>query len=261
MGEMTGYAPGEFCWVELATNDLEAATAYYTTLFGWTVEDVPGDGSSTYRRCRVQGKKVVGLLEMDDEERATEPPRWNSYVSVDDVDKSVAAAESLGGAVVMAPFDISDQGRMAVIRDPSGARLGLWQPRESFGAEVTNDPGSLTWIELQTKDVEAARSFLCELFGWDAETQDMGGGTLYTSFRSGEGYVAGCVQMPEGEEATPSWLVYFETDDVDSVVTNSDDMGGGVMVPAQDVPEVGRFAILKDPQGANFGVLKSAPTA
>ena len=260
MGEMSGYAAGEFCWIELATNDLEAATAYYTTLFGWTIEDQPAGDAGFYRTCRVDGKKVLGLFEMDDEEQALELPHWNSYVSVADVDESAKSAESLGGSVAMPPFDVMDQGRMAVVQDPSGARLGLWQAGESFGAELTNDPGSLTWMELGTKDSEAARSFYGELFGWESETQDMGG-TTYTSFKSGEGYTGGCVEMPAGEDVWPSWLVYLETDDVDSLVAKSDEMGGYITVPPQDAAEVGRFAILQDPQGAGFGVLKSAPTA
>jgi predicted enzyme related to lactoylglutathione lyase len=115
-------------------------------------------------------------------------------------------------------------------------------------------------MELGTKDSEAARSFYGELFGWESETQDMGG-TTHTSFKSGEGYTGGCVEMPAGEDVWPSWLVYLETDEVDSLVAKSDEMGGYITVPAQDAPDVGRFAILQDPQGAGFGVLKSAPTA
>jgi len=260
MGEMSGYAAGEFCWVELATTDLEAATSYYTTLFGWTVEDRPAEDGATYRTCRVDGKKVLGLFEVDEVERASAPPHWNSYVAVDDVDASAKAAESLGGTVMWSPFDVPDQGRMAVLLDPSGARLGLWQARASFGAELTNDPGSLTWVELQTKDARAAASFYGKLFGWASEMQDMGG-ALYVSFKSGDGYTGGCLEMPADENSPPNWLVYLETEDVDALISKSDEMGGHVVVTPQDVPEVGRYAVLQDPQGANFGVLKSAPGA
>jgi hypothetical protein len=181
-------------------------------------------------------------------------------VCVDDVDQTAKAAEALGGSVVVAPTDVSNEGRMAVIQDPAGGRLGLWQAGATFGAELTNDPGSLTWAELQTKDPETAGSFYCELFGWESETQDVGG-AIYTSFKAGEGYMGGCVEMPEYEAAAPEWLVYLETDDVDGVVEKSNELGGATIVPAQDVPDAGRYAILQDPQGANFGVLKSAPGA
>ena len=260
MPEVARYAAGEFCWIELGTSDLEAATAYYTTLFGWTIEDQPAGEDGTYRTCRAEGKKVLGLFELIDGPPISDAPDWITYVCVDDADQSAKAAEALGGSIVVAPLDVADQGRMAVIQDPTGARIGLWQPGTNFGAELTNDPGSLTWAELQTKDPEAARAFYSDLFGWDSETQDMGG-TIYTSFKIGDGYVAGCVEMPQGEKEKPAWLVYLETEDVDALIAKSDELGGGTVVPAQDVPEVGRFAILQDPQGANFGVLKSAPGA
>ena len=260
MGEVTGYAAGEFCWIELATTDLEAATAYYTTLFGWTIEDQPAGEVGAYRMCRAEGKKVVGLLDLTDQQPVSESPHWDTYVSVDDVDRSAKVADSLGGSVTIPPSDVMDLGRMAVIEDPTGARLGLWQAGATFGAELTNDPGSLTWVELQTKHPESARSFYCDLFGWASETQDVGG-TAYTSFKTDEGYMGGCVEMPAEVDASPSWLVYLEADDVDSLVAKSAELGGGILVPGQDVPEAGRYAILQDPQGASFGVLKSAPAA
>jgi len=260
MPEVTGYADGEFCWIELGTSDLEAATAYYTTLFGWTIEDQPAGEGGTYRTCRAEGKKVLGLYEVADGPPISDAPGWNAYVSVDDVDQSAKSAEALGGSVLVAPIAVSDSGRIAVIQDPAGGRLGLWQAGMTFGAELINDPGSLTWVELQTKDPVAAGSFYRELFGWESETQDVSG-TTYTSFKSGEGYIGGCVGMPETEDAAPAWLVYLETDDVDGLVQKSNELGGATLVPAQDVPEAGRFAILQDPQEASFGVLRSAPDA
>jgi uncharacterized protein len=259
MPEVTRYAAGEFCWIELGTSDVEAATAYYTTLFGWTIEDQPTSEGGAYRTCRTEGKKVLGLYELADGPPISDATGWNSYVSVDEVDHSAKVAETLGGSVLVAPVDVADQGRMAVIQDPTGARVGLWEPKETFGAELTNYPGSLTWVELQTKNADAARSFYTELFGWESETQDMGGGTIHTSFKSGEGYMGGCVEMPASEDAAPEWLVYLEAEDVEGLVAKSEEMGGATLVPAQDVPDVGRFAILLDPQGASFGVLKSAP--
>jgi len=260
MPEVTGYAAGEFCWIELGTSDLEAATAYYTTLFGWTIEDRPAGEGGTYRTCRAEGKKALGLYELVDGPPISDAPAWNAYVCVDDVDQSVKVAEALGGDVFLAPIDVSDSGRMAFVTDPTGGRFGLWQAGATFGAEVTNDPGSLTWAELQTKDPVAARSFYSELFAWESETQDVGG-TIYTSFKSGEGYMAGCVGIPETEDAAPAWLVYLESDDVDGLVQKSVEMGGETLVPAQDVPDAGRFAILQDPQGASFGILRSVQDA
>ena len=260
MGEVRGYETGEFCWIELATDDLEGATAYYTTLFGWTIEDQPVGDGGVYRTCRADGRKVLGMFDLSEESPAPESPRWNAYVSVADVDQSITAAETLGGAVSVPPFGGPEHGRKAVIEDPTGARLGLWQPGESFGAEMSNEPGSLTWVELQTGDCTAAGSFYSELFGWGIDALDADG-TLYTSFTIDGGYTGGCVEIPAGEEAGPAWLVYLETDDVDALVSRSEELGGTTMVSAQDVPDAGRFAILRDPQGASFGVLKTEPGA
>jgi uncharacterized protein len=259
MGEVNRYAQGEFCWVELATTDLEAASAYYTTLFGWTVEDRPGGEQGLYRVCRVEGRDVAGLYEMNADESSSMPPRWKSYFAVDDVDRVTKKAQSLGAEIISEPFDVMDAGRMAMIRDPSGAVAGLWQGADTIGAQLVNEPGSISWVELQTRDVAAAGEFFRGLFGWEAETTDYGEGTFYTTFKDGDAYRAGMIAVPESAGDTYSaWLPYLEIDDVDAVITRSEDLGGTTMVPAQSVPEVGRWAVARDLQGATFAVITSA---
>jgi predicted enzyme related to lactoylglutathione lyase len=259
MGEVSKYDHGQFCWIEAATSDLEAATAYYTTLFGWTVEDRPGGDQGIYRLCRIDGKDVTGLYEMSDEERTSRGPGWNCYVAVDDVDATAKRAEALGGRIIVSPSDVMELGRMAVIGDPSGATVGLWQAGERIGSELENDPGSLTWVELQAADVSAASSFYGGLFGWEEEASEYPGGDTYTTFKVGDSYRAGMIAIPpDAGDWSPAWLPYIETEDVDGLLARSDEIGGTTLVPARSVEGVGRFAVLRDPQGAVLAVMTSA---
>ena len=137
MGERTGYEPGTFCWTDLGTMDAAGAKAFYTQLFGWDAQDVPAGNGRTYTLARLGGNQVAGLFE--DEQRPH--PSWLSYVSVDDVDATASSALELGAETMQEPFDVMTIGRMAVLRDPTGAVFAIWQAGDSFGAELVNDPG------------------------------------------------------------------------------------------------------------------------
>ena len=176
MGERTDYEHGTFCWVGLATSDVAAAKAFYTGLFGWVTEDLSAGHVGTFTTLRHHGKEVAILYMQQPEARAAgAPPHWTSYISVEDADATAGRAKELGGAVVFrAPFDVLDAGRVAAIRDPTGAIVSLWQPRSRIGATLVNDVGAWCWNELATADVERAKSFFGELLGWDYETDDRG---------------------------------------------------------------------------------------
>ncbi len=158
MGERTGYAPGTFCWVELATTDPPAAKDSYAGVFGWEALEVPvGDGGA-YTMLRLGGKDVGALQEQPQEQRRHTPPNWLSYV--DDVEVTAARAGELGGGAVVGPLDVVDAGRMAVVTDPQGAVLALWEPGRHFGAGLVNDPGALTLNQLNTTDRADAQRLL-----------------------------------------------------------------------------------------------------
>jgi predicted enzyme related to lactoylglutathione lyase len=171
MGERTEYPAGTFSWVECATSDLDGATGFYESLFGWQHADSPIDDTSVYRMFQLRGKAVAAAFAQREEERSHGiPPHWNNYVTVASVDDTAGQVSGLGGNLLMDPFDVFDSGRMVAFSDPTGAILSLWEPRESIGAERVNDPGSFTWNELSTTDVDKAKEFYGELLGWTYET-------------------------------------------------------------------------------------------
>ena len=167
MREIVRHEPGTFCWPELATIDPDSAKDLYGALFGWTFEDQPAAPGMTYTIARLAGKDVAALYALDAAQRARGvPPHWNSYVAVASADESATRAKVLGGTVVTAPFDVGEKGLMAIVRDPQGATLCLWESRAHAGAQIVGEIGSLCWTELATTDTNAAGHFYASLFGW-----------------------------------------------------------------------------------------------
>jgi predicted enzyme related to lactoylglutathione lyase len=183
------------------------------------------------------------------------PPMWNTYIAVDSVDEATAKVEAAGGKVAMAPFDVMDAGRMSFVMDPSGAPVALWQAGQHIGATLVNEPGTINWNELITTD-SGVTSFYSAVFGMTTTTMDMGIGP-YTTFEVGGQPVGGTV-APQMPGVPNHWHVYFGTDDADAVAAKATELGGSVVVPPFDTP-VGRMAVLSDPQGAVFSIIKTAP--
>ena len=254
MATITQHAPGTFCWPELATSDQPGAKEFYTRLFGWGSDDSPIGEGQVYTMLKLGDRQVGALFQMG-KEQAGMPPHWSSYVAVTSADEAAAKAAGLGAKVVMAPFDVMDHGRMAVFQDPQGAMVAVWQAKKHFGAGVLGEPGALTWTELLTTDPGAATRFYSGLFGWTTETKPMGPMT-YTVFKRGEKDAGGMMEIvPQMGPMPPNWLNYFAVADCDQSVAKAIMLGGEVAIPPMDVPGVGRFAILNDPQGASFGIV------
>jgi predicted enzyme related to lactoylglutathione lyase len=163
MGERTSYPPGTFSWADLGTTDTEAAKAFYTQLFGWEAEDAAVTDAGPYTMLRLGGLEVCALYERN---ATAGPPAWLAYVTVRDVDESARRAQALGATLAQEPIDVVDAGRMAVVQDPTGAFLALWQPRSQIGARLVNDPGAMCLNQLNTTDPDAAQRFYTMLFGW-----------------------------------------------------------------------------------------------
>ncbi len=257
MQETPQYAPGTFCWIELATSDNEAAKKFYTELFGWTFMDNPMGPDMVYTMLRKNDQEVGALFKMMPEMSAMGiPPHWMSYASTENADETTDKAKSLGGTVMKEPFDVMEFGRMSVIQDPTGAVFSLWQGRQHKGAGLINAPGALCWNELMTTDTARAGDFYSGLFGWGKDVQSFGP-MEYTMFTKGGAPTAGMFQIsPEMGEIPPNWLVYFAVDDCDTATQKATELGGSVMKPPDDIPGIGRFSILTDPQGAAFAVIK-----
>ena len=251
MPEVTRHEPGSFCWPELATTDAEGAKKFYTTLFNWSFEDSPAGPDMIYTMLKKKGKSVGALYKLDAQQKGV-PPHWNVYVAVASADAAAKKAKELGGKVLMEPFDVMDVGRMAIIEDQQGARICVWEAKKHIGAEVVNEPGALCWAELDTTDVDSARRFYTALFGWGAKVSEM-----YTEWQQAGTSIGGLMKIPkEWGTVPPNWLVYFAVTDPDAAAKKSAELGGGAIVPPMDIPGAGRFAVLRDPQGAVFAIYR-----
>src|SRR2546427_1699496 len=248
MQETPQYAPGTFCWVELGTSDGEGAKKFYTELFGWDFTDNPVGPGMIYTMLKQDGKDVGALYQLSPEMTAQGiPPHWLSYVSVTSADETAAKAKAAGATVRKEPFDVFTVGRMAVIQDPTGAVFALWQAGTHAGASVVNVPNSLVWNELMTTDTAKAGDFYTTLFGWTKDVQQFG--LEYTIFKNGDRGAGGMLAItPEMGNIPPNWLVYFAVDDCDATTEKATSLGGQTMKPPEDIPGIGRFSILLDPQ-------------
>jgi uncharacterized protein len=248
---LTSHPPGAFCWSELATTDPEEAVRFYMALFGWTVAETPTDFGSYYR-FKLDGDDVAAAYEGRPEDG---PPHWNSYVAVSSADETAGRAAALGGTVVAEPFDVFDAGRMAVLQDPTGAFIHVWQAKSHIGAQRLNDPSALCWTELATTDLAAAEKFYTSLFGWTAKRGIAPPGE-YTEFFNRGIAIAGMMRIqPEWGDAPPNWLPYFAVLDCDASAGTAKQHGGSLSLAPKDIPGVGRFAIVDDPQGASFAII------
>src|SRR5215213_3365671 len=246
MGERTSYAPGTFSWADLATSDPDAAKTFYSSLCGWEYDDRPiGDGQ-VYSMAQLGGKDVAALSAAD------QPPHWNCYVTVASADEATRRALDVGGTVTADPFDVLESGRMAVIADPAGAALCLWEARAHIGARLVNTPGAMTWNDLVTPDAEGAEDFYGALFGWTVEEIPDAGG--YRVIRNRDRSNGGIMPLdPErmGAETPPSWMPYFGHEDVERVCAEIGGLGGRLYNGPLRMPQ-GSIAVLGDPQGAVF---------
>ena len=249
------YVPGTFCWADLGTPDAAAAKRFYTDLFGWIAEDRPMGPDAVYTMFHLDGKAVAALYQ----EQAGGPPHWLSYISVDAADEVARRASDLGGSVLMDAFDVLDVGRMALIQDPGGAVVALWEPKRHIGSGIVGEPNTLCWNELVTADTAGAAKFFGELLGWRSDAQRFGD-VAYTKFvRDGTTVVGGMMPIgPGAGPVPPHWLVYFAVGDCDASATRAGELGARTVTPPADIPGVGRFAVLEDPQGAVFAIIRSA---
>jgi predicted enzyme related to lactoylglutathione lyase len=274
MNHTDRYIPGVPCWVDSTQPDPEAAVAFYSGLFGWEFENVmPPESPAPYFIGRLPGGDVAAVS-------SGPAAAWNTYVWVDDAEATAARVHAAGGTVLSPPSDTGDAGRMAIFADPSGAEFRVWQPGRHRGAAVVNEPGSLNFNDLNTRDVEGAAAFYGAVFGWEVlAAGDFSAWALpaYGDFlearspgmREGmasmgaperfEEVVATIVSIPDDQPDTPPhWGVTFAVDDADEIARRADKLGGWVVVAPFDAPWV-RMTVITDPQGATFTASKFVP--
>jgi hypothetical protein len=243
---------GKFVWHDHTSNAVDQAKSFYTELLGWETE-VFKPGEIDYPMIKAGGGMHGGFGPAEPGGSA----HWLGHVLVEDVDDVVGRAEAAGGTIVTAPTDIPEVGRFAVIADPQGAVTSAFSPTSTEDAPAGE--GVFLWDEVMTTDPEGAASFYSELYGWTSRSMDMGEMGTYTVFqRAGGVDVAGCMARPPGMEAPPQWMPYVGTDDVDTTAARAGELGGTVIGEPADIPGMGRFAVVKDPAGAVFGLFKGS---
>jgi predicted enzyme related to lactoylglutathione lyase len=244
-------------WVDLAATDAAAEGNYYARLFGWRVEVNPDPQYGGYGIARLDDRDAAGI---GPKQQPQTPSAWSLYIGTEDVDDLAKRVEAAGGKVIAPPFNVGDQGRMAVLQDPSGAFISAWQGTRMGGFQ-TDAPNSFAWAELNARGVDRAIPFYTTVFGWTTRTSPMGEGQPgYTEFLLGGESIAGAWEMnPAVPPDVPSyWQVYFAVDDVDEAYRRAIELGGTEMLGPSDFPG-GRFAIVADPEGAAFGLLRTTP--
>jgi len=242
---------GAPCWIDLMTSDTEKARAFYTALFGWTYEVSDQETYGGYIMAFKDGKTVAGLMHRTED--SGYPDMWSTYLRANDIDATVAAATEAGGVTYMPTMEVPEEGKMAMLGDPSGAAVGVWEFGGHTGFQAHSVPGAAVWHELHSKNYEAAVKFYQDVFGWKTSVMSDTPEFRYTNLGEGRDALAGIMDasvfLPE--QVPSNWQVYFQVDDVDATIATALSLGATIVNPAEDSP-FGRIAGLSDPTGAMF---------
>ena len=257
---MPEYAPGTPAWVELSSPDTDASAAFYRELMGWdATEPGPVEETGGYRMFQQGDLRVAGLMGHMQE---GQPTTWATYFSVADADETAGKVEAAGGSVLVAPMDVTDIGRMAFFADPAGAVFGVWQPKTFAGADLRDEPNSLCWNEVLTRDADAGMAFYPAVFGWTAGRPPFEGAPeTYTVWERAGEPVGGMMPMGDdffGPDVPSHWSVCFAVADCDAITEKARELGATITMEPMDMA-IGRFSGIADPQGASFAVMQLAP--
>jgi predicted enzyme related to lactoylglutathione lyase len=262
MATIDKHKPGSFCWIELSTTDQNAAKAFYSSLFGWAVNDIPMGPDGVYTMFKLQGGDVGAACTLRPEQRSQGvPPHWMIYVAVESADASATRAPQLGGKILAPAFDVMDVGRMAVLQDPTGATFSVWQAKRRGGVTVAGVDGTLCWADLSTPDQALAGKFYVDLFGWklsvDTDDDPPSG---YLHIQNREDYIGGIPPAAHRDPRTPPhWLPYFQVSNCDATADKAKQLGAKFYLEPMTMENVGRFGVLADPQGAVSAIFQSLP--
>ena len=245
-------------WADLLTSDIERSRAFYAQLFGWNASEPNEEFGGYVSFTNGAGLQIGGAMTREPENPT--PDAWTVYLSSDDAHKTLESATAHGGQVFVEPMQVGDMGTMAVVADPTGAAVGVWQPGTHTGFGVVTETGAPSWFELHTRDYDTAVAFYRDVFHWDTHVEEDSPEFRYTTQRDGETQLAGIIDatsyLPEGVPA--HWVLYFGVDDTDAAIAKVVELGGSVVQPADDTP-YGRIAAVTDATGANFRLV--APNA
>ncbi len=251
---------GVFCWSELCTHNWAEGKRFYTELFNWDSDDQPIGNDLYYTMLQKQGDDIAAMYQMPDDQKSSGiPSHWLAYIAVEDIDSVAEKAKQLGAEVIAGPHDVMGAGRMVLLNEPGGALFALWQGKQHKGCQRLGELNTPYWHELASRDSAKSGDFYCQLLGWESEIKPMEG-MDYTLFKVAGEPVAGMIQMTQEwpEDIPAHWMIYLAVADCDESASKAQQLGGEVCVPPTDVPEVGRFSVITDPQGAVFSIMTSA---
>ena len=252
MAKIDSIPTGAPCWVDLFTSDMDRARSFYERLLDWTSESA-GEEYGGYVNFSKDGVRVAGAMTNDGS--SGQPDSWNVYLAVDDAAAAVDAAQAAGGSVIAPAMDVMALGRMAVVTDPGGAAIGIWQPGEHKGFGVLAEPGAPGWFELHTNAYDDSVAFYQKVFGWDTHVAADQPDFRYTTLGEGENGRAGLMDATSFLGGAPShWNVYFAVADTDATVATLKELGGAVTQGPDDTP-YGRLTACTDPTGAAFRLM------
>lgn len=259
----TDFRPGAPCWIELNTPDVPVSSEFYRKIFGWVtapIEPVEAGYLMFYKDRRAVG--AVGPLDHEQQRTA-----WTLFFATTDVHRAVEDTERFGGIVLVEPFDIGEDGRMAYFIDPQGGVFGVWEPGNFSGFAAVDEPDTFGWADLWTPDALGAQTFYRALLGWESESLPL---PLQASEyilvrpegtgreRAHGGLMGVTSELLEATEGAASWQPSFVVVDCDVGVDLVKEGGGQVHSGPEDVPMGARVAICSDPLGAGFVLLENA---
>ncbi|MFF4700074.1 VOC family protein [Streptomyces chattanoogensis] len=260
----THYVPGTPNWLDLGTPDTDAAAEFYAAVFGWTFQSA-GPQAGGYGFFQLDGKTVGAAGPLTEEGASS---AWTAYFRTSDAGATAKAVQQAGGSVRVPPMDVFTAGRLAAFTDPTGADFAVWQPGDTKGLETVMEANTLCWTELYTTDAAAAKEFYTSVFSWEYQDMPMGGDLVYSVVSSpgggkeGDAGQGGIMQLQEENLKAGSaseWHPYFGVTDCDATFATATSRGASVLIPPSNAPGVGRLAMLKDPAGAVFALIKGDP--
>lgn len=255
---MTIIQQGDFCWTELSSPNLSVSKNFYQEIFQWDFTD-HSTPHGNYMMFKVGEHDLGGAYELNPEMQAEGVPSvWSAYVLVEDVEKVAKHAKQLGAHMIREPMDVMEAGKMAVFADPTGAVISIWQTHGKPGIPADKSlQGVPSWFELLTSDMKKAGDFYTTLFGWVAEKSPLSSPVEYVTFKNQGQAIAGMhVINDEKLHIPPHWGVYFTVSNLDKTLEKSVKMGSSMLYEPINIPEVGRFTALQDPEGVVFSIIQ-----
>ncbi|GLW62015.1 hydroxylase [Actinomadura rubrobrunea] len=257
MTEVSGYAPGAPCWVELASPKIRAARKFYGGVFGWHSHSYSYDFGDyhTWTLGKPKGPRVAGMRALAG---TAQTSHWTCYFAVDDLGAAVRRVRAAGGQVIVEDAEVAHLGRLALAVDPDGVGFALWKGLAFQGAGVVDEPGALCWLELGCRDLDGAQRFYGDVLGWTFVERNHEGLT-YSYWRVADRSVGGMVVLdsPLRPLERPQWMPYFAVEDCDACVAKAAKLGARVAVAPRDI-RPGRYSIMRDPLGTPLAVIEPA---